>query len=167
MTTMTDDTPAPGPADDVPTGPRRLTGRQLREQLADDGWLDELIDRAGEDGVPLTGEGGFRPELIKAVLERGHARLRHQRVRLPPDPARGDLHAHPDPGADVDRSAMTAVRSRPPASLTRTSCRACTAPLSGRCIGSALLRQRPSVAPRAHRGRPRSKDRSRPTRRWR
>ena len=51
--------------------PRRVTGRQLREQLADEGWLDELIDRAEQGGVQLTGEGGFLPELVKAVLERG------------------------------------------------------------------------------------------------
>jgi len=51
--------------------PGRVTGRQLREQLADEGWLDELIDRAEQGGVQLTGEGGFLPELVKAVLERG------------------------------------------------------------------------------------------------
>jgi putative transposase len=39
--------------------------------LADDAWLDELIDRADQSGVQLTGEGGFLPELVKAVLERG------------------------------------------------------------------------------------------------
>ena len=54
-----------------PAGPPRVSGRQLRELLADDLWLDELIDRAGEGGVRLTGEGGFLPELVKAVLERG------------------------------------------------------------------------------------------------
>jgi putative transposase len=53
-----------------PAGPPRVSGRQLRELLADDLWLDELIDRAGEGGVRLTGEGGFLPELVKAVLER-------------------------------------------------------------------------------------------------
>ncbi|MDQ3654917.1 MAG: IS256 family transposase [Chloroflexota bacterium] len=41
--------------------------------MADDMWLDELIDRAGQGGVRLTGEGGFLPELVKAVLERGLA----------------------------------------------------------------------------------------------
>lgn len=51
--------------------PERVSGRQLREQLADDTWLDELIDRAEQGGVQLTGEGGFLPELVKAVLERG------------------------------------------------------------------------------------------------
>ncbi len=50
-----------------------MTGRQLREALADDSWLDELIDRAEEGGVRLTGDGGFLPEMIKAVLERGLA----------------------------------------------------------------------------------------------
>jgi putative transposase len=54
-------------------GPARLSGRQLRELLADDGWLDELIDRAEQGGVRLTGEGGFLPEMVKAVLERGLA----------------------------------------------------------------------------------------------
>jgi len=56
-----------------PAGPPRVSGRQLRELLADDMWLDELIDRAEEGGVSLTGPGGFLPEMIKAVLERGLA----------------------------------------------------------------------------------------------
>ena len=54
-------------------GPARVTGRQLRELLADESWLDELVDRAQEGGVQLTGAGGFIPEMIKAVLERGLA----------------------------------------------------------------------------------------------
>jgi putative transposase len=53
--------------------PPRVTGRQLREALADDAWLDELIDRSEQGGVALTGPGGFLPEMIKAVLERGLA----------------------------------------------------------------------------------------------
>src|SRR5512142_712177 len=56
-----------------PAGPPVVTGRQLRELLADDAWLDELIERAGDGGVRLTGEGGFLPELVTAVLERGLA----------------------------------------------------------------------------------------------
>jgi len=40
----------------------------LREQLADEGWLDELLEHADRDGIHLTGPGGFLPELIKAVL---------------------------------------------------------------------------------------------------
>ena len=53
--------------------PGRVTAKQLRELMADDTWLDELIDGAQQGGVQLTGEGGFLPEMIKAVLERGLA----------------------------------------------------------------------------------------------
>src|SRR3954469_4130317 len=67
--TVTDDEPVSGTSDWDPPG--RTSGRQLREQLADDTWLDELIDRAESGGVQLTGDGGFLPELVKAVLERG------------------------------------------------------------------------------------------------
>ena len=71
-----------------PAGPPRVSGRQLRELLADDLWLDELIDRAGEGGVRLTGEGGFLPELVKAVLERGlQAELTGHLGYEPGDPA--------------------------------------------------------------------------------
>jgi putative transposase len=43
----------------------------LREELFSDELLDELMSRVDEDGVALTGRGGFLPELVKAVLERG------------------------------------------------------------------------------------------------
>lgn len=43
------------------------------EQLVDAGLLDELMDRVDAGGLQLTGEGGFLPGLIKAVLERGLA----------------------------------------------------------------------------------------------
>jgi len=62
-----------GPVEDGVSGPGRVSGRQLRELLADDTWLDELVDRAQEGGAQLTGPGGFLPEMIKAVLERGLA----------------------------------------------------------------------------------------------
>jgi putative transposase len=45
--------------------------RALRQELFSDELLDELMARVGEDGVSLTGQGGFLPELVKAVLERG------------------------------------------------------------------------------------------------
>ena len=45
--------------------------RQLRRELFSDELLDELMARTGERGVALTGKGGFLPEMIKAVLERG------------------------------------------------------------------------------------------------
>jgi len=39
--------------------------------LFSDELLDELMSRVDADGVALTGVGGFLPELVKAVLERG------------------------------------------------------------------------------------------------
>jgi putative transposase len=45
--------------------------RALRKELFTDELIDELMARVGEDGVALTGQGGFLPELVKAVLERG------------------------------------------------------------------------------------------------
>jgi len=67
---------------DVQTGPRgaapgraapQQAARQLREQLADERWLEDLLAGADQSGVRLTGPGGFLPELIKAVLEKGLA----------------------------------------------------------------------------------------------
>ncbi|MGW5366399.1 IS256 family transposase [Actinopolymorpha pittospori] len=39
--------------------------------MVDAGLLDDLMDRVDRDGLALTGAGGFLPELVKAVLERG------------------------------------------------------------------------------------------------
>lgn len=47
------------------------TARQLRRELFDDALVDQLLAAADERGVSLTGAGGFLPEMIKAVLERG------------------------------------------------------------------------------------------------
>ena len=71
MDVMTERSPADEPGE--APAPGRVTGRQLRQLFADDTWLDELIDRAEQGGVALTGDGGFLPEMIKAVLERGLA----------------------------------------------------------------------------------------------
>jgi putative transposase len=49
------------------------TARQLVGELAEAGLLDDLLSRADKGGLALTGEGGFLPELVKAVLERGLA----------------------------------------------------------------------------------------------
>jgi putative transposase len=54
-----------------PVPPARAAARRLLAEMAGQGWLDDLMSRAGEDGVELTGEGGFLPEMVKAVLERG------------------------------------------------------------------------------------------------
>lgn len=48
-------------------GPARVAVRELVEA----GLLDEAMGRVDRDGLALTGEGGFLPELVKAVLERG------------------------------------------------------------------------------------------------
>ena len=45
--------------------------RRLRRELIDDDLLDRLIQSTSDRGIELTGQGGFLPELIKAVLERG------------------------------------------------------------------------------------------------
>jgi putative transposase len=57
------------PAQPVPpSGPREAINEMLEAGL-----LDELMDRVDRDGLALTGVGGFLPELVKAVLERGLA----------------------------------------------------------------------------------------------
>lgn len=52
---------------DKPVSP----ARELRRELIDDQLLDHLLASTSERGISLTGEGGFLPELIKSVLERG------------------------------------------------------------------------------------------------
>jgi putative transposase len=60
--------------DGVTGGPRAAgSARQLVGELAEAGLLDDLLDRADAGGLALTGDGGFLPELVKAVLERGLA----------------------------------------------------------------------------------------------
>jgi len=45
--------------------------RRLRREMFSDELVDQLLASAGERGVALTGEGGFLPEMIRSVLERG------------------------------------------------------------------------------------------------
>jgi putative transposase len=54
-------TPTPGPP----------SARQTINEMLDAGLLDDVMDRVDAGGLTLTGEGGFLPEMIKAVLERG------------------------------------------------------------------------------------------------
>jgi hypothetical protein len=51
-------------------GARRAVGA---DELIDQQWLEALLARIEENGLLLTGEGGFLPALVKAVLERGLA----------------------------------------------------------------------------------------------
>ena len=62
---MTDERSTTGSDSAVPAA------RAVRRDLFSDELLDQLMSRVDEDGVALTGDGGFLPELIKAVLERG------------------------------------------------------------------------------------------------
>ncbi len=47
--------------------------RAMVDELAEAGVLDRVIRRAESGELALTGEGGFLPEMVKAVLERGLA----------------------------------------------------------------------------------------------
>ncbi len=63
MTVTDGERPEPG----VVVSPARAAVNEMVEA----GLLDDLMTRVGEGGLALTGEGGFLPEMIKAVLERG------------------------------------------------------------------------------------------------
>jgi putative transposase len=45
--------------------------RDAVNDMIEAGLFDRLMERVDDDGLRLTGEGGFLPEMIKAVLERG------------------------------------------------------------------------------------------------
>ena len=47
------------------------SARDAVNDLIEAGLFDRLMERVDGDGLQLTGEGGFLPEMIKAVLERG------------------------------------------------------------------------------------------------
>src|SRR5690606_17877755 len=67
MTMTGDNDQAAGQA---PEGPK---ARAAVEELVSAGLLDELMAKVDSGDLQLTGEGGFLPEMIKAVLERGLA----------------------------------------------------------------------------------------------
>ena len=48
-----------------------VTARDVVAEMVDAGLLDDLMDKVDGGGLALTGEGGFLPEMIKVVLERG------------------------------------------------------------------------------------------------
>src|ERR671912_2174078 len=51
--------------------PVRGPAREAVDRLLDQGFLDQVMSSVDEDGVQLTGEGGFLPELVRRVLEAG------------------------------------------------------------------------------------------------
>jgi len=54
-------------------GPSAAAARAAVQELADAGLLDRVTGRAEAGELALTGQGGFLPEMVKAVLERGLA----------------------------------------------------------------------------------------------
>ena len=53
------------------SSPEPKTARSVVQEMVSAGLFDDLMDRVDDGGLQLTGEGGFLPEMIKAVLERG------------------------------------------------------------------------------------------------
>lgn len=51
--------------------PEPGSARTVVNEMVDAGLLDDLMSRVDHGTLQLTGEGGFLPEMIKAVLERG------------------------------------------------------------------------------------------------
>ena len=69
--TMTDDRREVPPLGVRPGEP--TAARAAINQMIEAGLLDEVMAQADAGELRLTGEGGFLPEMIKAVLERGLA----------------------------------------------------------------------------------------------
>src|SRR3954471_11621231 len=57
----------------VTEAPEPRSARQTINDMLDAGLLDELMEQAAAGELTLTGEGGFLPELVRSVLERGLA----------------------------------------------------------------------------------------------
>ena len=55
----------------TPTPTPAMTAREAVDEMVEAGLFDDLMGRIDEGGLRLTGEGGFLPEMIKRVLERG------------------------------------------------------------------------------------------------
>ncbi len=70
--TVTDDQRNGHPLGAEPAG-QPASARAVINEMLDAGLLDDVMDRVDAGGLSLTGEGGFLPEMIKAVLERGLA----------------------------------------------------------------------------------------------
>lgn len=67
MSTVTNEPTSPPAAENDPD--RRGTGSA--RELVTGPWLEELLARADESGLRLTGEGGFLPELIRPCSSAG------------------------------------------------------------------------------------------------
>jgi putative transposase len=69
--TVTEDRSSEHPLGADQAAPRAGSAREAVNDMLEAGLLDELMSRVDDGGLALTGEGGFLPEMIKAVLERG------------------------------------------------------------------------------------------------
>jgi Transposase, Mutator family len=69
--TMTEDQWREHPLGLPPSAPSPTSAREVINEMLDAGVLNDVMDRVDTGGLRLTGEGGFLPEMIKAVLERG------------------------------------------------------------------------------------------------
>ncbi|MGH8940841.1 MAG: IS256 family transposase, partial [Actinomycetes bacterium] len=70
---MTDDQQTGHPLGVSPAAGEPGSAREAVNERVDAGLLDEVMDRVDAGGLALTGQGGFLPEMVKAVLERGLA----------------------------------------------------------------------------------------------
>ncbi len=66
--TMSENRPSSGFGE---LGREPASAREAVTAMIDAGLLDEVMSKVDSGGLALTGEGGFLPEMIKAVLERG------------------------------------------------------------------------------------------------
>ena len=124
----------------VTDAPEPRSARQTINEMLDAGLLDELMGRVDAGELTLTGEGGFLPEMVKAVLERGlQAELTEHLGYEKGDPAgRGSPNSRN--GSTPKTLAMPRRSARPiwstcPAASPRTSPRRCARrPSGGRCV---------------------------------
>jgi putative transposase len=70
--TVTDEQRDLRPLGVQPAG-QRGSARAAIDEMIEAGVLDDVMARADAGELRLTGDGGFLPEMIKAVLERGPA----------------------------------------------------------------------------------------------
>jgi len=73
MTTLNQMSEKSGPESPFgePTRAPGTTAREAVDEMVEAGLLDDLMSRVDDGGLRLTGEGGFLPEMIRRVLERG------------------------------------------------------------------------------------------------
>ena len=71
--TMTDDHQQEYPLGTPSASGEQGSAREAVNEMLDAGLLDGLMERVDSEGLALTGQGGFLPEMVKAVLERGLA----------------------------------------------------------------------------------------------